>query len=465
MAYTRIHAVKTTVHKTIAYICNPEKTNGELLISSFGTSPQTAKYDFQYALSKTDSSDPNKAFHLIQSFAPGEVSYEEAHQIGIELTDKLLEGKYAYVIATHIDKGHCHNHICFCAADNINHKKYHDCKKSYYNIRSISDALCQEHNLSIIIPESSQGKKYNEWAADKEGTSWKKQLQKDIDDLIQIAVSYENFIELIKAKGYEVKGESFGEKSAKYISFKPTCSKNFIRGRDKSLGAEYTKERIKERIEKRQQELSKKKVPFPKKKPYRPVMDYSQKSLIDTTNEKFQNSPGLQHWADIENLKIAASSYSSADSIQELQDKIKEKTSVSQEAKSTVIEIEHELKRMGEIIKYAQQYKDNEPYHYRYLKSKNPDHYYRTHDMQLVLYDGAVNMLERYRVDVKRMDVEKMKRDYEILVDKKMELQRTYKNAQKEVRDIEKRLANIQQYISLENTQKKSMLNTQHHSL
>lgn len=111
-------------------ILNPAKTNGELLISSFGTSPQTAKYNFQYALSKTVSSDPNKAFHLIQSFAPREVSYEEAHQIGIELADKLLEGKYAYVIATHIDKGHCHNHICFCAADNINHKKYHDCKKT-----------------------------------------------------------------------------------------------------------------------------------------------------------------------------------------------------------------------------------------------------------------------------------------------------------------------------------------------
>ena len=162
MAYTRIHAVKTTVHKTIAYICNPTKTNGELLISSFATSPQTAKYDFQYALSKTDSSDPNKAFHLIQSFAPGEVSYEEAHQIGIELADKLLEGKYAYVIATHIDKGHCHNHICFCAADNINHKKYHDCKKSYYHIRNLSDTLCQDHNLSVIIPESAHGKKYNE---------------------------------------------------------------------------------------------------------------------------------------------------------------------------------------------------------------------------------------------------------------------------------------------------------------
>lgn len=178
-------------------------------------------------------------------------------------------------------------------------------------------------------------------------------------------------------------------------------------------------------------------------------MDYSQKSLIDTTNEKFQNSPGLQHWADIENLKIATSSYSSAGSIQELQDKIKEKASVSQEAKSTVIEIEHELKRMGEIIKYAQQYKDNEPYHHRYLKSKNPDHYYRTHDMQLVLYDGAVNMLERYHIDVKRMDVEQMKRDYEIMTAKKMELQKTYKNAQKEVWDMKKILDNIRQYTGI----------------
>ena len=283
--------------------------------------------------------------------------------------------------------------------------------------------------------------------------------------MIQIAVSYENFIELIKAKGYEVKGEELDEKSAKYISFKPACSKNFIRGRDKSLGSEYTKERIRERIEQRQQKLSKKKVPFPKKKPFRPVMDYSQKSLIDTTNEKFQNSPGLQHWADIENLKIATSSYSSAGSIQELQDKIKEKASVSQEAKSTVIEIEHELKRMGEIIKYAQQYKDNEPYHHRYLKSKNPDHYYRTHDMQLVLYDGAVNMLERYHIDVKRIDVELMKMDYEILVAKKMELQKTYKTAQKEVMDMEKRLENIQQYISHENTPEISMFHKQHQSL
>ena len=122
MAYTKIHAITATVSKAVDYICNPVKNH------------------------------PNKAYHLIQSFLPGEVTYKEAHQIGVELADRLLEGKYSYVVSTHIDKGHVHNHVIFCAADNVNHQKYHDCKKTYYNIRSLSDDLCREHELSIITP-------------------------------------------------------------------------------------------------------------------------------------------------------------------------------------------------------------------------------------------------------------------------------------------------------------------------
>lgn len=121
----------------------------------------------------------------------------------------MLEGKYSYVVATHIDKGHCHNHIVFCAADFVDHKKYHDCKKSYYTIRKISDELCAGHNLSVIVSGPEKGKKYNEWLADKNGTSFKSQLKHDIDELIKIAQSYEQFIELIKAKGYELKGETW----------------------------------------------------------------------------------------------------------------------------------------------------------------------------------------------------------------------------------------------------------------
>ena len=158
MAITKIHAIQATVNKAVDYICNPAKTDESILISSFGCSPETAAFDFKFALSKTNQADPNKAFHLIQAFMPGEVSYKEAHQIGIELADKLLEGKYSYIVATHIDKGHVHNHIIFCAADNINHEKYHDCKKTYYHIRHMNDELCSEHQLSVLPPTDQRGK-------------------------------------------------------------------------------------------------------------------------------------------------------------------------------------------------------------------------------------------------------------------------------------------------------------------
>ena len=118
-------------------------------------------------LSKSSQSDENKAYHLIQSFLPGEVDFDTAHQIGMELADKILERKYSYVVSTHIDRDHIHNHIIFCAADNIGHHKYNDCKRSYYRIRHLSDELCREHHLSVIVPDGQRGKKYNEWSADK----------------------------------------------------------------------------------------------------------------------------------------------------------------------------------------------------------------------------------------------------------------------------------------------------------
>ena len=119
MAYTKIHAIKATVDKAIDYICNAEKTDEKMFVSSYACSPEIAAYDFKYTLDHCRENSPNKAYHLIQAFAPGEVGFEEAHRIGKELADKLLEGKYSYIVTTHIDKGHVHNHIIFCVADNI----------------------------------------------------------------------------------------------------------------------------------------------------------------------------------------------------------------------------------------------------------------------------------------------------------------------------------------------------------
>ena len=446
MAYTKIHAITSTVGKAVDYICNPEKTDGSILISSYGCSPETAAYDFKFALSKTKLSDINKAYHLIQSFFPGEVSYAEAHKIGVELADKLLEGKYSYVVSTHIDKGHVHNHIIFCAADNINHQKYHDCKQTYRHIRSLSDSLCKEHDLSVITPGEKRGKTYKEWQAGKNNSSWKETLKADIDEAIKTAATYEDCIALIKAKGYEVKGEGFGENSLKFISFRPLDRERFVRGSVKSLGAEYTKERIKERIEEKALAKDKKRVPFPaRKKPV--VKDYSKKNLIDTTEDKFAESPGLKHWADIQNLKIAAASYSQAGSIAELEKQIVAKSALAKTARQSLVETEHQLKDLGQVLKYAEQYKVNHIYHVRYQKSKDRDAYFRRHESELILHDGAENMLKRFGINPKTVDVEKLRSEYNALYSKKQELQKTYKSAEKETADLNRRLDNLNQYL------------------
>ena len=459
MAITKIHAIQATVHKAVNYICNPEKTDEGILISSFGCSPETAAFDFKFALSKTKQSDPNKAFHLIQAFMPGEVSYDEAHRIGVELADKLLEGKYSYIVSTHTDKGHVHNHIIFCAADNVNHEKYHDCKQTYRGIRRLNDELCRAHGLSIIKPHrkslsagAGRGKSYHEWQAEQNGTSWKTGLKNTIDEAVKAADNYEDCMELIRAKGYEIKGESLNENAPKYIAFRPLDKEHFIRGSERSLGADYTKERIEERIREKALEPVKKRVPFPARKK-NPVKDYSSKKLIDTTEYKFAESPGLKHWADIQNLKIAASSYSAAGSIYELEKQIAAKSTLAKTARASIVETEHQLKDLGQILKYAEQYKSNHIYHIRYQKSKDKDRYLRQHETELLLHDGAENMLKSLGIDTKNLDVEKLRSDYNTLYSKKTELQKTYKSAEKEYSALTRKLDNLNQYINRNPTQ------------
>ena len=367
-------------------------------------------------------------------------------------TDKVLEGKYSYVVSTHIDKGHIHNHIIFCAADNIDHKKYNDCKKSYWRIRNLSDELCKEHGLSVISPSDERGKTYKEWLSNKQNGSWKTTLKKHIDEAIKVAETYEHCIALIRAKGYEVKGETFGDNTLKYISFRPLDREHFIRGSVKSLGAEYTKERIKARLEEMAIEKQKSRnIPnqhaiFPKKK--KPIIqNHVNRSLIDTTTEKFAESPGLKHWTDIQNLKIAAANYSEAGSISELERQIAVKSTLAKTARQSLVETEHQLKNFGQILKYAEQYKTNRIYHIRYQKSKDKDRYLRQHETELLLHDGAENMLKRFGINLKTLNIEKLRSEYNALCNKKVALQQTCKSAGNEISDLNQKLDNLNQYL------------------
>ena len=159
MAVTKIKPIKSTLSKALAYIQNPAKTDEKLLVSSFGCSYETADIEFEYTLSQALQKGNNLAFHLIQSFEPGEVDYQKAHEIGKQLADAVTKGQHEYVVTTHIDKGHIHNHIIFCAVNFVDHHKYNSNKRSYYGIRNMSDKLCRENGLSVVVPgKGSKGR-------------------------------------------------------------------------------------------------------------------------------------------------------------------------------------------------------------------------------------------------------------------------------------------------------------------
>lgn len=367
---------------------------------------------------------------------PGEVSFEEAHQIGIKLADRVLEGKYSYIISTHIDKEHIHNHIIFCAAQQNEHRKYNDCKKSYYRIRQFSDILCKEHQLSVITPKKQRGKCYKEWSANQNEISWKTQIRKDIRTAIQVSQSYEEFLEQIKAKGYEIKGESLEETAPKYISFRPLGKEHFVRGSARSLGAEFTKEQIQKQIS--EQGLARQ---FPREK------EYSSKHIINTSQEKFQNNPYLKRWATIENLKIAASTYQKVNSITELEQKLIQSSQLVKETQRTLVKLEYQIKKETELLKYAEQYKATRPYQIRYKKSKKPEEYFQKHETELILYDGAKQMLYHAGIDPKILNINQMKTCLEQRKKEKQSLYQTYQTAKKELQQMTQKQKNLQQYL------------------
>lgn len=339
MAVTKIHPIKTTLKKAIDYICNGDKTNDEIYVTTHLCSRENAHKEFELTKKQFNSRTKTLAHHLIQSFVPEEVSFEEAHQVGIELCEKILGGKYEYVLATHIDKNHIHNHIIFNSIDVDEGKIYHSYYGSYMNIRNQSDRLCKEHDLSVINQETQ--KEINEirrrklvnwydWNEDKKGNSYKSRLQFDIDRSIQQSVNWQNFLDKMVSYGYEIK---FG----KHITFRKEGQQRFTRA--KTIGENYTEERIKVRILNKEKELG---------------------NIIDIkNNEKVKSSKGYEHWATKHNLKTAASILIEIrdrgfNSMEELERGISRISTEKNELKREFDKLSWEQKRIKEVVKHIQ---------------------------------------------------------------------------------------------------------------
>ena len=292
MAVTKIKPIRGTVNKALAYILDPKKTDDQLYVSSFGCAASDAaakEFEWTRNLAVQQGMQMPKviARHLIQSFDVGEVTPEQAHEIGKQFADEWLKGKYEYVIATHIDKGHCHNHIIFNAVNFVDYHAYRSNRRTYREMRQLSDEICKEHGLSVIPPSQSKGMDYKEYTEAKRGTSWKQKLKQTIDRCVITAKDWDEFLRLMQEAGYEIK-------SGKYISFRAEGQERFTRA--KTIGDNYTEDRIKERIQgrgnrKRQMQTSRRGI-----------------SLISDIQERIQliGSKGYEHMDQVSREAIEA---------------------------------------------------------------------------------------------------------------------------------------------------------------
>ena len=423
MAVTKIKPIKSTLSKALDYIENPDKTDGKMLVSSFGCSYETADIEFEYTLSQALQKGNNLAFHLIQSFEPGEVDYQKAHEIGKQLADAVTKGQHEYVLTTHIDKGHVHNHIIFCAVNFVDHRKYNSNKRSYYGIRNMSDKLCRENGLSVVVPgKGSKGKSYAEYQAEKTGTSWKGKLKIAVDALIPQVSSFEELLQRLQAAGYEIK-------PGKYVSCRAPGQERFTRL--KTLGADYTEEAIRERIAGRRAKAAK-----------APREQRGVSLLIDIENSiKAAQSKGYEQWAKIHNLKQAAKTMNfitehKIEQYADLTAKIAEIQTESEQAADALKSVEKRLADMAVLIKNVSTFQKTKPAYDAYRKARNKDSYRAAHEREIILHEAAAKALKAAGVS-KLPNLTALQAEYEKLQEQKEALYADYGRLKKQVKEYD----------------------------
>ena len=409
--------------KALDYIQNPDKTDGKMLVSSFGCSPETADIEFEFTIAQALNRGNNLAHHLIQSFEPGEVDYQKAHEIGKQLADAVTKGQYEYVLTTHIDKGHVHNHIIFCAVNFVDYHKYNSNKRSYYGIRNMSDRLCRENGLSVVVPQKGgKGKSYAEYIAEKTGTSWKGKLKIAVDGLIPQVSSFEELLSRLQAAGYEIK-------PGKYVSCRAPGQERFTRL--KTLGADYTEEAIRERIEGRRTRTAK-----------APKAERGVSLLIDIENSiKAAQSRGYEQWAKIHNLKQAAKTLNfltehQISRYEDLTAKITEIQTESDKAGDALKEVEKRLADMAVLIKNVSTFQKTKPAYDTYRKARNKERYRAAHEGTVILHEAAAKALKVACIS-KLPNLAALQAEYEKLQEQKEALRADYGKLKKQVREYD----------------------------
>ena len=437
MAVTKIKAIRGTLSKAIAYILNPEKTDEKLLVSSYGCASETAAREFEWTRKIAEQKGMNPvriiARHVIQSFEIGEVTPELAHEIGKQFADEILGGKYEYVLTTHIDKDHVHNHLIFNAVDFVNYHAYKSYKRIYYDMREVSDRLCKENGLSVIPPSQNKGMGYKEYTEAKRGTSWKQKLKQTIDRLVITAKDYDDFLRLMQEVGYEIK-------TGKYISFRAKGQERFTRS--KTIGENYTEERIKERIAGRTPRRSQRQT-VPKGI-----------SLIGDIQERIRliDSKGYEYKAKLTILKEAARTlnYLTENNLLQYADLEKKVEDVHGSYDRTGKElkgVEARLREVQPLIKNISNYQRLKPVYDAFQKTKDKPSFKAKHEAELVIFEAARSTLLAMQGDEKLPSLKTLQAEQQRLLEEQQRLYDERAKLKKEARMIDTLKANVDDFL------------------
>ena len=447
MAVTKIHEIRCTVDKAIDYISNPDKTDKQLLFSAFACNELTADIEFESTRNKFNYASNCLAYHCIQSFKPGEVTPEQAHKIGKQTADELLQGKYEYVIATHINRGHIHNHIIINGCNFINglsfgyehNRKYNPAWKQ---LRKISDDICLENKLSVIaLPEKGYGKCYYEWQQEQHDNSYKAKLKRAIDECILTAESFDDFLKKMQKKNYEYKFRG------KTLSFRAEGQERFTRCIRKRLGWYYEPEQIEKRIDRQLRKRTAK---------------ITKENGFFRSND--ENAVGLNRWTALKNMQEASkllnmlSDYG-VGSVEQLEEKISDRYDKRFDIVQALNDNENKIRSQRELLKMLHTYWDTKPVHDEYLRCEKKEKFIKEHSRKLAIFDTSKEWLKekftgktlpnRSVLEVKIAETES----------KREALLEEYHSIKKDLKSLETAHEKIETYLSISQEQERRKAN------
>lgn len=456
MATTRLIPLHIGKGRTIAeaitdstdYAENPLKTGKGELVTGYECDPHTA--DAEFLLSKRqyfflmgrDQGDRDViAYHTRQSFRPGEITPEEANELGRELAMRFTRGNHAFIVATHTDRAHIHNHIIFNSTALDCQRKFRNFLGSTFAVRRISDRICLEHGLSVVEnPKPSRGH-YGTWLGDDKPLSFQEKLRQAIDEVLEEKPKdFDAFLAGMEALGYAVK-------RGKHLSFRAPGAEKFTRCRESTLGADYAEDAILERIAGRRA--------APVRRGGIPKTPQGKVSLLIDIQARLQDGKGAgyQRWAKIFNLKQAAQTMNYLQEhggmdYEGLAEKTAAATSRFNTLSDRLKELEASLNANASLQKNIVNYSKTRETYVQYRKAGYSKKFKETHEADILLHQAAKKAFDELGVK-KLPTVASLRADYAKRLEEKKKNYREYREARGEMRELLVVKANVDRLLNV----------------